>query len=155
LRLMECVRLRVKDVDFGMNQIVVHDGKGMKDRTTMLPETVQPSLDEHLTRVRALHERDLANGYGSVFLPHGLERKYPNAKRKWGWQYVFPAKSLSKDPRSGQTRRHHIHQNSLQRAVKAVADLINMDKHITCHTFRHTPFRRGLRHPNRTGALGP
>ncbi len=118
LRLMECIRLRVHDLDFDMHQITVRDGKGFKDRITLLPEPVQPMLLEHLERVKILHEKDLAGGYGRVYLPYALARKYPHADREWGWQYVFPAKGLSKDPRSGETRRHHIHANSLQKAVK-------------------------------------
>jgi integron integrase len=109
IRLMECLRLRVKDLDFDYRTITVHDGKGEQDRVTVLPDSLVPLLQEHLQRVKALHEQDLAQGYGSVYLPDALARKYPNADKEWGWQYVFPANSLSPDPRSGVTRRHHLH----------------------------------------------
>ena len=109
LRLMECIRLRVKDIDFAMNQTVVRDGKGKVDRVTILPQSLKPDLLVHLERVKALHENDLHNGFGNVYLPYALARKYPNSRREWSWQYVFPSKSLSKDPRSGEIRRHHIH----------------------------------------------
>jgi integron integrase len=138
LRLMECVRLRVKDVDFGGNQIVVRDAKGMKDRVTMLPERLKVPLQEHLLRVKLTHDDDLAKGYGRVYLPYALERKYPNANRQWGWQYVFPSPSLSKDPRSGDVRRHHLNENSLQKAVKKAVQMTSINKPVNCHTFRHS-----------------
>jgi integron integrase len=138
LRLMECARLRVKDMDIDRLQILVREAKGNKDRVTMLPENVVPSLKDHLLYVRQLFENDLKEGYGCVYLPHALERKYPKANRQWGWQYVFPAKSLSVDPRSRVKRRHHIHENSLQKAVKKAADLAGIIKSISCHTFRHS-----------------
>jgi len=138
LRLMECIRLRVKDVDFRMNKISIRDGKGVKDRVTMLPESVKSLLKEHLKRVGSLHQHDLARGYGSVYLPDALARKYPNASRKWGWQYIFPSKSLSVDPRSGETRRHHVHENNLQKAVKKAVETAGIDKPASCHTFRHS-----------------
>ncbi|RLB27393.1 MAG: integron integrase [Deltaproteobacteria bacterium] len=138
LRLMECVRLRVKDVDFKLNQIIVRDGKGAKDRITVFPENVKPGLKSHLERVKLLHQDDLAKGYGRVYLPYALERKYPNANREWGWQYVFPSKSLSKDPRSGIVRRHHINESTLQKAVKNAARLAGIEKSVSCHTFRHS-----------------
>jgi integron integrase len=138
LRLMECLRLRVKDLDFTYNQIVVRDGKGEKDRITMLPETLVAPLQEHLVRVQQLHTTDLAAGYGAVYLPYALERKYPNANREWGWQYMFPAKSRSVDPRTGTERRHHLDESSLQKAVRAAARLAGIAQHITCHTFRHS-----------------
>ncbi len=138
LRLMECVRLRVKDVDFAQHQIVVRDGKGMKDRITMLPEVVVPSLQEHLQHVKQVHEDDLAKGYGAVYLPFALERKYPNANREWIWQYVFPATKLSKDPRSDAIRRHHLHESSLQKAVRKAAKRAGIPKRVTPHTFRHS-----------------
>ncbi len=118
LRLMECVRLRVKDVDFEYRQITVRDGKGQKDRVTMLPEASAKLIKHHLEKVRVLHEQDCAAGYGDVYLPFALERKYKNAGRQWGGQYVFPAVKRSVDPRSGKERRHHIDEKSLQRAVK-------------------------------------
>jgi integron integrase len=138
LRLMECLRLRVKDLDFTYNQIVVRDGKGEKDRITMLPETLVAPLQEHLVRVQQLHTTDLAAGYGAVYLPYALERKYPNANREWGWQYMFPAKSRSVDPRTGTERRHHVDESSLQKAIRAAARLTGIAKHVTGHTFRHS-----------------
>lgn len=138
LRLMECLRLRVKDVDFGMNQIVVRDGKGKKDRVTILPESVKPELKEHLERTRTVHENDLSQGYGRVYLPYALARKYPNANQEWGWQYIFPSERLSKDPRSNEIRRHHVHENSLQKAVKKSVQLNRLNKPASCHTFRHS-----------------
>ncbi len=138
LRLMECLRLRVKDVDFGYGQILVRDGKGAKDRVTMLPQVVIEPLTAHLERVRALHDRDLAAGFGEVWLPHALERKYPRAAREWGWQYVFPSRKLSADPRSGVIRRHHLDEDVLQRAVKEAARLTDVRKPVSCHAFRHS-----------------
>jgi integron integrase len=138
LRLMDCVRLRVKDIDFNMNQIIVRDGKGAKDRATVLPENVKAGLEEHLEYVKRLHEKDLADGYGRVYLPTALARKYKKADREWIWQYVFPAKTLSKDPRSGAVRRHHIHASSLQRAVKEAVKLARINKNVSCHTLRHS-----------------
>ena len=138
LRLMECLRLRVKDVDFGYGQILVRDGKGAKDRVTMLPQAVIEPLTAHLERVRALHNRDLAAGYGEVWLPHALDRKYPRAAREWGWQYIFPSRKLSTDPRSGAIRRHHLDEDVLQRAVKEAARLADVRKPVSCHAFRHS-----------------
>jgi integron integrase len=138
LRLMECVRLRVKDVDFIRHQIIVRDGKGMKDRVTVLPDAVVPSLEEHLQHVKRIHDADLAKGYGHVHPPFALERKYPNANREWMWQYVFPATKRSRDPRTGLIRRHHIHQSSLQKAVRKAAQLAGIDKRVSCHTFHHS-----------------
>jgi integron integrase len=138
LRLMDCIRLRVKDVDFNMNQIIVRDGKGAKDRITVLPENVKAPLEEHLEYVKRLHEKDLADGYGMVYLPAALSRKYKKADREWIWQYVFPAKTLSKDPRSSILRRHHIHPSSLQRAVKEAVKLARINKKVSCHTLRHS-----------------
>jgi integron integrase len=138
LRLMECLRLRVKDVDFGMHQIMVRDEKGKIDRVTLLPESVMADLKEQLERVKAIHENDINQGYGKVYLPYALSRKYPNANLEWCWQYVFPSKSLSKDPRTGATRRHHIHENSLQKAVKKAVKLTRIPKPVSCHTFRHS-----------------
>ncbi len=138
LRLMECVRLRVKDVDFEYRQITVRDGKGAKDRVTMLPESSLEVLKHHLEKIRALHEQELAAGHGDVYLPFALERKYKSANKQWGWQYVFPAASLSRDPRSGKVRRHHIDEKSLQRAVKRAVTLARINKPATCHTFRHS-----------------
>ncbi|NIO70049.1 MAG: integron integrase [Anaerolineae bacterium] len=138
LRLMECVRLRVQAIDFGQRQVVVRDGKGMEDRVTMLPDSVVMPLQEHLQRVKRLHEEDLAKGYGSVYLPFALERKYPNADREWIWQYVFPANRLSVDPRTNTVRRHHVDESSLQKAVREAARRTGIAKRVTCHTFRHS-----------------
>jgi len=138
MRLMECARLRVKDVDFERGEIVVRDGKGGKDRITMLPRNVVEPLKNHLVKVRAIHEKDLAEGFGEVYLPFALERKYQNAAREWGWQYVFPASKRSIDPRSGKERRHHIDEKSLQRAVKSAVRASRIAKPATCHTFRHS-----------------
>ena len=137
LRLMECVRLRVKDLDFAQRQIIVRTGKGAKDRVTMLPDSVRALLQEHLRHVKSVHEQDLQAGYGQVYLPYALERKYPNASREWGWQYVFPADQRSLDPRSGILRRHHIDETSLQKAVRAAVKKSKLSKHASCHTFRH------------------
>lgn len=138
LRLMECVRLRVKDVDFSRNHIVVRNGKGAKDRITVFPENVRSALENHLERVRLMHRNDLEKGYGRVYLPGALARKYRNAEREWIWQYVFPSKNLAKDPRSGKIRRHHINESTLQKAVKKAVKLTGISKRISCHTFRHS-----------------
>lgn len=135
LRLMECVRLRVKDVDFGYRQITVRDGKREKDQVTMLPASLLAPLSQHLERV--LHEQDLAAGFGAVYLPYALERKYPNAAREWSWQYAFPARGRSVDPRSGVERRHHFDEQSLQRAVRRAVRAAGIDKPASCHTLRH------------------
>jgi integron integrase len=138
LRLMECVRLRVKDVDFGQRQIVVRDGKGGKDRVVPLPDRLATPLREHLRRVQQLHAQDLRDGYGDVFLPHAFERKAAQASREWIWQYVFPSEQHSLDPRSGKERRHHVDESGLQKAVKRAAELAGVSKRVTCHTFRHS-----------------
>jgi integron integrase len=138
LRLMECVRPRVKDVDFEMRQVTVRDGKGQKDRVTMLPQSVAEPLRVHLTKVKALHEEDLEAGFGEVYLPFALERKYRGAPREWGWQYVFPASQRSVDPRSGKERRHHLDEKSLQRAVKKAVREAGIAKPASCHTLRHS-----------------
>ena len=138
LRALECLRLRVKDIDFEQRCILVRDGKGDKDRVTMLPESVVTLLRDHLTRVKQLHAKDLAEGHGAVYLPDALEVKYPNANREWCWQYVFPAKSLSVDSSTGVLRRHHVNESSLQKAVHAAARLAGIDKSVGCHTFRHS-----------------
>jgi integron integrase len=138
LRLAECLRLRVKDVDFDMRMIVVRDGKGMHDRVTMLPDIVVAPLQQHLRYVKRLHQQDLETGHGSVYLPFALARKYPSAAREWGWQYVFPADRLSIDPRSRILRRHHLSASSLQKAVRTAARQAGMHKPVTCHTFRHS-----------------
>ena len=136
LRLMECVRLRVKDVDFKSREIVVREGKGGKDRVTMLPDRVSGPLADHLRRVRVIHAQDLSEGFGDVYLPYALKRKYPSAGREWGWQYALPASKRSIDPRSGLERRHHIDPSVLQRAVKQAVRDAKVHKPASCHTFR-------------------
>ena len=138
LRLMECVRLRVKDVDFAYQQITVRDGKGAQDRVTILPQSLQQSLQRHLVKVKLLHEEDLQEGYGHVYLPYAFERKDPSAGESWLWQYVFPAAKRSIDPRSGVERRHHISETHLQRAVKNAIRQADVQKRGSCHTLRHS-----------------
>ena len=138
LRLMECVRLRVQDVDFVRREITVRQGKGGKDRRTMLPAIIVDALQGQLAEARRVHERDLAAGFGAVWLPNALARKYPNAAREWAWQYVFPASSRSIDPRSSVERRHHLDETVLQRAVKQAVRRARIDKPATCHTLRHS-----------------
>jgi integron integrase len=138
MRLMECVRLRVKDIDFEANQIVVREGKGFKDRITILPQSVKTPLQAHLERVKLLHQQDLSHGGGTVYLPYALERKYPNANREWGWQYVFPAAKASRDPRSQAVQRHHVNEQGLQRAVKEAVRLARINKPASCHSLRHS-----------------
>jgi integron integrase len=138
LRLRECRTLRVKDVDFDYRQIIVRQGKGAKDRRTLLPGLVVEPLKAHLLRVKALHEKDLANGYGDVELPHALDVKYPRAGKHWGWQFAFPSHKLSADPRSGLIRRHHVYENFVIRGVKQAANMAGLNKHVSCHTLRHS-----------------
>jgi integron integrase len=138
LRMLEALRLRVKDVDFEMKQLTVRDGKGAKDRFTVLPESVMPPLREHLERTRLMHEEDLKRGAGAVYLPGALERKYPGAAREWIWQYVFPARDLSRDPRSEEVRRHHVDEANIQRAIKTAVMRVGISKRVTSHTFRHS-----------------
>jgi integron integrase len=138
LRLLECLRLRVKDVTFDRNEIVVREGKGDKDRITMLPVVAKEQLRAHIEGVHALHEKDLLDGYGQVFLPYALERKYPSAARELAWQWVFPAKHLSVDPRSGATRRHHSDESGLQKAVRQAARDAGIPKVVHPHTLRHS-----------------
>ncbi len=138
LRQIECLSLRVKDLDFAYRQILVRDGKGAKDRVTMLPENLVQPLQAHLGRVRLLHRRDRDEGYGEAWLPHALSRKYPRAGFEWGWQFVFPSVSRSADPRSGAVRRHHLHPDTLSRVVKGAARAAGMVKPVTCHTLRHS-----------------
>src|SRR5438128_7289667 len=138
LRLMECVRLRVKDIDFGYAHITVRDAKGGKERVTMLPLNVASGLERHLQKVKAQHEEDLIAGFGSVHLPHALARKFPKAEREWAWQYVFPSSRLSVDPRSGKKQRHHIAEGLLQVAVKNAVRAADINKPATCHTLRHS-----------------
>jgi integron integrase len=138
LRLLECLRLRVKDIDFDYGRIVVRDGKGMKDRVTMLPGRLRRPLKEHLAHAKTVHERDLQVGFGSVYLPDALERKYPNAHRSWMWQYVFPAAKRSVDPVGGRVQRHHVLEKNLQNAVANAARAAGITKPASCHTFRHS-----------------
>nr|WP_275575301.1 integron integrase [Methylocucumis oryzae] len=138
MRILECLRLRVKDVDFKRREILIRDAKGHKDRVTMLPTTLVAVLQTHLQQVKLLHDSDSAQGFGEVYLPFALERKYPNAAREWGWQYVFPAAHLSVDPRSGKTRRHHVQEQAIQRAIKQVVRDAGLTKPATPHTLRHS-----------------
>ena len=138
LRLLEALRLRVKDVDFARAQITVRDGKGGKDRVTMLPAAIRELLIDHLAVVRALHRADLEAGVGSVYMPDALDRKYPGASREWGWQYVFPAGSPGQDPRSGEIRRHHLNESVVQKAVRQAVRDAGIDKPASCHTLRHS-----------------
>ena len=144
LRLMECVRLRVKDIDFGYARITVRDAKGGKDRVTMLPVNLASALERHLEKVKAQHDEDLEDGFGTVYLPHALATKYPNASREWTWQYVFPSARLSVDPRSDsnnakvEKRRHHVDESALQLAVKKAVRASGIYKPASCHTFRHS-----------------
>ena len=138
LRVMECLRLRVKDLDLSYRQILVRDGKGEKDRVTMLPEKLVEPVRAHLERVRALHARDVREGYGEVHLPYALARKYPRAGREWEWQYVFPSKNRTADPEDGVIRRHHLDESVPQRAVKEALRAAGIAKHASCHTLRHS-----------------
>lgn len=137
LRLMEGLRLRVKDIDFSRHEVLVREGKGNKDRVTMLAAAVVPKLTAHLERVRRLHAADVAAGFGRVLLPDALARKYPNADREWGWQWVFPATTISADPRSGERRRHHQHETVPQRAIRAARRRAGIVKPVGPHTLRH------------------
>jgi integron integrase len=138
MRLMDCIRLRVQDIDFGYRQIVIRDGKGKKDRVVPLPERIVDNLKAHLALVHETHKADLEKGLGETYLPDALNRKYPNAAKEWGWQYVFPSGRLSVDPRSGKTRRHHIHENGLQKAIKKAAQQLQIPKRVNCHALRHS-----------------
>jgi integron integrase len=142
LRLLECQRLRVKDIDLADHQILLREGKGHKDSRTMLPGAVQEALTAHLEQVRQQHQRDVAAGLGRVYMPDALERKYPHAGREWGWQWVFPASHVSLDPQSGEHRRHHLHESVLQRAVKEATRSAGLPKAVSCHTLRHNPESR-------------
>jgi len=138
IRIMECLRLRVKDIEFTRGELLIRDGKGGKDRITMLPRALVPGLQEHLARVKALHEADLLTGHGDVYLPFALARKYPAAERDWGWQYAFPSARLSSDPRSGAVRRHHADEKALQRAMRQAVRDAGIVKPATPHTLRHS-----------------
>src|ERR1051326_3928716 len=138
LRIMEAVRLRIKDLDFSRFEITVRDGKGEKDRLTMLPRSLRAALQVQIENVRHLHEHDRKRGGGEVYLPYALDRKYPNAAKEFIWQYLFPADRLSEDPRSGRTRRHHVNEQNVQRAVKSALRKADVRKNGTCHSFRHS-----------------
>ena len=138
MRLMECLRLRVKDLDFKRNEIMVRDGKGGKDRHTVLPQSLLEPLQREVERARLLHQLDLREGYGAAFLPHALARKYPSAAREWGWQYVFPSDQRSRDPRDGIERRHHFDDGVLSRALKRAAGKAGVHKPVTAHALRHS-----------------
>lgn len=138
MRLLECLRLRVKDVEFGLNRILVRDAKGHKDRFVPLPAAVRPQLVSWLARVKQLHEEDLRAGGGGVHMPYALARKYPGADREWGWQWLFPARDRSSDPRSDAVRRHHVHERIIQRAVHEAVRAAGMKRPVNCHTFRHS-----------------
>lgn len=138
LRIKEGLRLRVKDVDFAQGQLIIRDAKGNKDRLTVLPQSLKAPLHAHLVQVKQIFQDDLALGYGAVYLPFALERKYPNANRDWKWQYVFPAKQRSIDPRSDEVRRHHLDDGFLQRSLKQAVRNAKIDKNVSCHTLRHS-----------------
>jgi len=138
LRLLECAELRAKDVDFAASEIRIRDGKGRNDRVTMLPSRLTTPLAQHLRTVKRMHDNDLAAGAGWVVLPDALARKYPNAGRKWSWQWVFPATRTYVDGETGQRRRHHLHENVIQRAVKDAARRADLSKPATCHVLRHS-----------------
>jgi len=138
MRLMEALRLRVKDVELSRKEILIRDGKGAKDRVTMLPAALVNPLKAHLLKVKALHDQDVAEGFGEVYLPHALDKKYPTAAREWGWQYVFPSGNRAVDPRSGVVRRHHVQDQSVQRAVKQAVRDAGLVKPATPHTLRHS-----------------
>jgi integron integrase len=137
LRVMECVRLRVKDIDFEMDQIVVRNGKCNVDRITVFPEKVKAPLKSILKQAKQIHANDLSEGYGRVYLPYALAKKYKNANTQWGWQYVFPASRISRDPRSGTMMRHHVHVSNIQKATNKAVKLAKIHKLASCHTFRH------------------
>jgi integron integrase len=138
MRLMECLRLRIKDVDFAAGEIIIREGKGDKDRRTMLPEKVKAQFKEHLERVRRIHARDLNDGYGRVPLPHALNRKYPNASSEWAWQYVFPQSKRWVNGRTGEQGRHHVDESIVQRAIKGAVRKAGIGKPATSHTLRHS-----------------
>lgn len=138
LRLMECMRLRVKDIDFENRRIIVYDGKGGDDRVTMLPDSIVVPLKEHLVQVKAIHQQDLSKGLGSVYMPYAIGKKYPAADKQSIWQYVFPASTFFTDAETGVTRRHHVHETALQRAIRVAVKSVKMDKRVTPHTFRHS-----------------
>jgi len=138
LRISEAVRLRVQDIDFGFKQITVRNGKGLSNRVTPLPDNIAPLLRNHLDKIKVIHEQDLLKGAGTVYLPYALDRKYPNANKEWNWQYIFPSRNLSEDPRSGIIRRHHIDQSTVNKAIKQAVRRAEICKKVSAHTFRHS-----------------
>ena len=138
LRLIECLRLRIQDIDFQQNCINVRDGKGNKDRITMLPESIKENLVKHLKKVKGIHDNDIKRGYGRVMMPDALARKYPNANKEWRWQWVFPQENLWRNESTGERGRHHVHETIIQRAVHAAVKKAGLVKRATCHTFRHS-----------------
>jgi len=138
LRVMEAVRLRIKDLDFQMKQVTVRSGKGDKDRFTTLAASLVPAIENQMQKARVLHNQDLAAGHGAVYLPYALERKYPNAAREWSWQYLFPARDVSTDPLAGTMRRHHVDPSVVNKAIKSAARRAGQTKVISAHTFRHS-----------------
>jgi len=138
LRLMECLRLRMQDLDLQSSTVTVRDGKGNKDRVTMLPSSIKKPLLEHIKKIRKIHENDVKNGYGKVFMPYALSRKYPNASREWRWQWVFPQEKLWRNEITGERGRHHVHESIIQRTVKEAVAKVGLTKRATCHTFRHS-----------------
>jgi len=140
LRITEAVRLRVHDIDidFDYKQITVRSGKGNKDRVTTFSDSLAPQIKTHLQRVQLIHDKDLAKGYGAIYLPYALNKKYPNAEKEWGWQYVFPARNIALDPRSNIMRRHHLDQSSVNKAIKVAIKTLKINKRVSAHTFRHS-----------------
>ena len=135
---MEAVRLRVQDIDYELKCLTVRSGKGAKDRVTTFPTSVIPLLDNHISRVKIIHKQDLNQGYGEVYMPNALARKYPNAAKEWNWQYVFPARNLAIDPRGGKVRRHHVDPSVINKAIKGAVHKAGLTKRISAHTFRHS-----------------
>jgi integron integrase len=146
LRQAECLSLRIKDIDFGMNEIIVRQGKGDKDRRTLLPETIREQLAIQVERAKQLHQVDFARGYGEVYIPPALERKLPNACHETGWQFLFPSRNIAADPSTGVLRRHHFHSSCIGKAIKKAAQEIDLHKRVTSHTFRHSFATRLLEH---------
>jgi integron integrase len=138
LRITEAVRLRVHDIDFDYKQITVRSGKGNVDRVTTFSNLLMPEVRTHLQRVQLIHDKDLVSNHGAVYLPYALNKKYPNAEKEWGWQYVFPARGLALDPRSDVMRRHHLDQSSVNKAIKVAVKSLNITKRVSAHTFRHS-----------------
>lgn len=159
LRLMECIRLRVQDVDFGQGLIFIRGGKGGKDRTTILPKNLQDQLQKQVQAAKVLYYKDLEEGFGEFYIPEALARKYPNAGRETGWQWVFPARERSIDPRSGKELRHHVLESGLQKAVKRAAEQAGIDKKVGCHTLRHSfathMLENGVEYPGAPGTPWP